>query len=154
MSAVDGCSWTQITHHISIKVVKNTMKRKLSPLFMHLPIEKYGDPPLAIAPQKTFWGKVQNILKFGNIQKSRPKNVIFKLFRPLGGPPVKTFAKNDSKRLVTPEIKKSLPFEPQKIAFKMIYWHFSLGGVCWTPPFVSKRVKMAQNAFQKQIFFW
>ena len=32
----------------------------------------------------------------------------------LGGPPVKNFAKNGSKRLVKPKIKKSLPFEPPK----------------------------------------
>ena len=51
----------------------------------------------------------------------------------------KFFAKNGSKGLVTPNIKKSLPFEPQKIAFKMIYWQFSLG-VLNTSPF-SNRVK-------------
>ena len=58
----------------------------------------------------------------------------------LGGPPVKNFAKNGSKGLVKPKIKKSLPLEPKKIAFKMIYWHFSLGGF-WTPLPVPNRVK-------------
>ena len=50
------------------------------------------------------------------------KNIIFKLFGGPGGTPSeKKSAKNGSKRSVTPNIKKSLPFEPQKIAFIMIY---------------------------------
>ena len=47
----------------------------------------------------------------------------------LGGVPQwKNFAKNGSKGSVTPKLKKSLPFEPEKIALKMIYRRFSLGG--------------------------
>ena len=41
---------------------------------------------------------------------------------------MKKFAKNGFIGSVTPIIKKSLPFESQKIAFKMIYRHFTLGG--------------------------
>ena len=40
----------------------------------------------------------------------------------------KNFAKNGFKGSVTPVIKKSLPFESEKIAFKIIYRHFTLGG--------------------------
>ena len=41
-------------------------------------------------------------------------------------------------------MKKALPFEPQKNAFKMIYWRFSLGGVEHPP--VSNRVKDNVNS--------
>ena len=51
-------------------------------------------------------------------QKMLLENVISKLFGGPGGSPSK---KNGSKGLVTPKVRKSLPFEPQKIAFKMIH---------------------------------
>ena len=131
-------------------------------------------PPLA--PSKTYFLKIpENMLKFGNFQKSRffggseggnvisnpPKWFhisIFIVSRGLeakncrfskilnsekwdllsfGGlwraPHWKNFSKNGFKGSVTPIIKKSSPFESQKIAFKMIYRHFTLGGASDAP---------------------
>ena len=48
-------------------------------------------------------------------------------------PQWKNFAKNGFKGSVTPIFKKSSPFESQKIAFKMIYRHFTLGGASDAP---------------------
>ena len=50
-------------------------------------------------------------------------------FLSFGGSPTKFFLlKNGLIGLVTSMIKKLLPFEPKKIAFKMIYRHFTLRG--------------------------
>ena len=54
---------------------------------------------------------------------------------------MKKYAKNDFIRSVTPIIKKSLPFDSKKIAFKMIYRHFMLGGALDAPP-ARNRVKV------------
>ena len=86
----------------------------------------------------------------------RLKNAIFKKFWYLENVTLKNFfwvhqwkffAKNVSKGSVIPNIKKSLFFEPEKIAFKMIYRRFSLGG-CWTPLVsVSNRVNCYSDNF-------
>ena len=46
--------------------------------------------------------------------------------------PILNFAKNGSKWSVIPNIKKSLPFEPKKLAFKIIHRRFSLESVEYT----------------------
>ena len=49
--------------------------------------------------------------------------------------PLRIFlAKNGSKSSVTPLIEKSWPLGPKKVALKMSYLRFSLGGVLNTPP--------------------
>ena len=72
---------------------------------------------------------------------SVPEKCDFLSFQGPYGAPLRIFlAKNGSKSSVTPLIEKSWPFGPIKIAFKMSYWRFSLGGVLNTPP-TSNRVK-------------
>ena len=82
---------------------------------------------------------------WGSKKPFYPKNQylkiwVFKLFRGLGGPPMKKFSENGSKPSTIPRIKKSLTFGPQKITLKLIYGCFPLGGAEKAPP-ASNRVK-------------
>ena len=61
---------------------------------------------------------------------------------PRGSSSEKNLLKNGFIGSVTPIIKKSLPFESQKIVFKMIYRHFTLGGASDAPPPGIDRVKV------------
>ena len=93
------------------------------------PKKSQGDP---IGPLKTYKIVIFRCQNFLKILLPEKHNLV-KFSGTQWVPPVIFLAKNGSKSSVLPWIEKSWPFRPQKIAFKMSYGCFPLGGAFNAP---------------------